>query len=97
MHMMYGYGSFWSMILMIICWSGLISLGIYLITNFINGGNKKSSLQIIKKRLATDEVDETAYLRLKSIIERARKGLFNSIHSFFDVVNYMVCFSTIKC
>ncbi|HLR22932.1 MAG TPA: SHOCT domain-containing protein [Pseudogracilibacillus sp.] len=73
MHMMYGYGSFWSMILMIIFWSGLISLGIYLITNFINGGNKKSSLQIIKKRLANGEIDETEYLRLKSIIERDRK------------------------
>lgn len=73
MHMMNGYGSFWSMILMIIFWVGLISLGIFLITNFINGGNKKTSLQIIKERLAKGEIDETEYERLKSILEQDGK------------------------
>lgn len=73
MHMMHGYGSFWSMILMIVFWVGLISLGIYLITNFINGGKKKTPLQITKERLAKGEIDETEYERLKSIIKQDRK------------------------
>lgn len=73
MHMMHGYGSFWSIILMIIFWAGLISFGIFLITNFINGGKKKTPLQIIKKRLAKGEIDEAEYERLKSIIKQNRK------------------------
>lgn len=73
MHMMHGYGSFWSIILMIIFWAGLISFGIFLITNFINGGKKKTPLQIIKKRLAKSEIDETEYERLKSIIKQNKK------------------------
>lgn len=71
--MMHGYGSFWSMILMIVFWIGLISFGIYLITNFINGGNTKTSIQIIKERLAKGEIDETEYQRLKSIIKHDGK------------------------
>ena len=70
MHMMHGYGSFWSMILMIIIWVGLISFGFFLITNYIHGGNKKTSLRIIKERLAKGEIDETEYGRLKSIINQ---------------------------
>jgi len=73
MHMMHGYGSFWSMILMIIFWVGLISFGIFLITNFINGGNKNTSLNIIQERLAKGEIDETEYERLKSIIKQDGK------------------------
>jgi len=73
MHMMHGYGSFWSMIMMIIFWVGLISLGIFLITNFISGGNKKTSLNIIQERLAKGEIDETEYERLKSIIKQDGK------------------------
>jgi len=73
MHMMHGYGSFWSMIMMVIFWVGLISLGIFLITNFINGGNKKTSLNIIQERLAKGEIDETEYERLKSIIKQDGK------------------------
>lgn len=73
MHMMQGYGSFWSMFLMIIFWIGLISLGIYLITNFINGSNKRTPLQIIKERLAKGEIDESEYERLKSIIKQDGK------------------------
>jgi len=70
MHMMHGYGgSFWSITLMIIFWVGLISLGIYLITNFINDGNKKTPLQITRERLAKGEINETEYERLKSIIK----------------------------
>jgi len=70
MHMMHGYGgSFWSTILMIIFWVGLISLGIYLITNFINDGNKKTPLQITRERLAKGEINEIEYERLKSIIK----------------------------
>ncbi|HLR52664.1 MAG TPA: SHOCT domain-containing protein [Candidatus Avamphibacillus sp.] len=71
--MMQGHGSFWSMFLMIIFWLGLISFGIFLITNFINGGNKKTPLQIIKERLAKGEIDELEYERLKSIIEHDGK------------------------
>lgn len=67
---MHGYGgSFWSTILMIIFWVGLISLGIYLITNFINDGNKKTPLQITRERLAKGEINEIEYERLKSIIK----------------------------
>lgn len=73
MHMMHGYGSFWSMIMMVIFWVGLISLGIFLVTNFINGGNKKTSLNIIQERLAKGEIDETEYERLKSIIKQDGK------------------------
>ena len=73
MHMMHGYGSFWSMIMMIIFWVGLISLGIFLITNFISGGNKKTSINIIQERLAKGEIDETEYERLKSIIKQDGK------------------------
>ncbi len=69
---MHGYGSFWSMILMIIFWVGLISLGIYLITNFISDGNKKTPLQIIKERFAKGEIGKTEYERLKSIIKHDR-------------------------
>lgn len=72
MHMMHGYGSFWSMIMMIFFWVGLISLGIFLITNFINGGNK-NTLNIIQERLAKGEIDETEYERLKSIIKQDGK------------------------
>ncbi|WP_040980893.1 MULTISPECIES: hypothetical protein [Oceanobacillus] len=68
--MMNGYGSFWAMILMILFWIGLISFGIFLITNFINGDKKKTSLQIIKERLAKGEIDELEYERLKSIIKQ---------------------------
>jgi len=74
MHILHGYGSFWSMILMITFWVGLISLGVYLIKNYINGGkNEDTSLQIIKKRLAKGEIDETEYERLKTIIEQDGK------------------------
>ncbi|MFD2132187.1 SHOCT domain-containing protein [Pseudogracilibacillus auburnensis] len=73
MHMMHGYGSFLSMIMMIIFWVGLISFGIFLIKNFINGGNKKTSLQIIQERLAKGEIDETEYERIKSIIKQDRQ------------------------
>lgn len=69
MHMMNGYGSFWPMILMIVFWIGLISFGIYLITGFVNNGNR-NSLKIIKERLAKGEIDETEYERLKSIIKK---------------------------
>jgi len=70
MHMLHGYGgSFWSMILMIIFWVGLISLGIYLITSFINDGIKKTPLQITKERLAKGEINEIEYERIKSIIK----------------------------
>jgi len=74
MHILHGYGSFWSMILMITFWVGLISLGVYLIKNYINDGkNEDTSLQIIKKRLAKGEIDETEYERLKTIIEQDGK------------------------
>lgn len=70
--MMHGYGSVWSMILMIIFWIGLFSLGIYLLLNFINGGNRKTALLIIKERLAKGEIDEMEYERLKSIIKEKK-------------------------
>ena len=68
--MMNGYGSFWAMVLIIIFWIGLISFGIFLITNFINGDKKRTPLQIIKERLAKGEIDELEYKRLKSIIKQ---------------------------
>jgi len=71
--MMHGYGSFWSMIMMLIFWVGLISFGVFLITNFINGGNKKTSLKIIQERLAKGEIDESEYERIKSIIKQDGK------------------------
>lgn len=73
MHMMHGMGSIWSMVFMIIFWVGLISFGIFLITNFINGGNKKTPLEVIQERLAKGEIDEAEYERLKSIIKEDRK------------------------
>ncbi|WP_217587105.1 SHOCT domain-containing protein [Lentibacillus saliphilus] len=70
MYMMHGFGSFWSFIVMILFWVGLIGLGIFLISQFINGGNKKTSLNILKERLAKGEIDEAEYERLKSILKR---------------------------
>lgn len=72
--MMHGYGSFWSMMLMIVFWVGLISLGIYLITNYMSGSRKKETpLQILQKRLANGEIDEAEYNRLKSILKEEKK------------------------
>lgn len=72
--MMNGYGSFWTMILMIIFWIGLISFGIFLITSFINGDKQRTPLQIIKERLAKGEIDELEYERLKSIIKEKKSN-----------------------
>jgi len=55
---------------MIIFWIGLISFGVYLVTNFIKGDKKKTPLQIIKERLAKGEIDELEYERLKSVIKQ---------------------------
>lgn len=72
--MMHGYGSFWSMMLMIVFWVGLISLGVYLITNYMSGSRKKETpLQILQKRLANGEIDEAEYNRLKSILKEEKK------------------------
>ncbi|GAA0316507.1 MULTISPECIES: SHOCT domain-containing protein [Oceanobacillus] len=70
MHMMNGHVAFWPMLLMIIFWIGLISFGVYLVTNFIKGDKKKTPLQIIKERLAKGEIDELEYERLKSVIKQ---------------------------
>lgn len=73
MHMMHGYGSMWPMILMVIFWIGIISFGVYLITNFVQGNSKRTPLQIINKRLAKGEIDASEYERLKSMIEQDEK------------------------
>ncbi|CEI82993.1 hypothetical protein J18TS1_07090 [Oceanobacillus oncorhynchi subsp. incaldanensis] len=74
MHMMNGYGSFWTVILMIIFWIGLISFGIFLIASFIKGDKKRTPLQIIKERLAKGEINELEYERLKSIIKEKKSN-----------------------
>jgi len=38
MYFMHGYGSIWSMMVMIIFWLGLMIIGVFLITNYVNGG-----------------------------------------------------------
>lgn len=73
MHTTHGYGAMWSTPWMLIFWIVLIGLGIYLITNFIHNGKKQTPLQILQKRLAKGEIDETEYERLKAIIERDEK------------------------
>lgn len=81
MHGMYGYGPVW----MIFIWIILIIFGIYLLTKFINGDNKKAksnqtiknntqtSLHILQERLAKGEINEAEYEHLKSIIKRDRE------------------------
>jgi len=69
MHFMHGYGSIWPMAGMIIFWVGLIVIGFFLVSNYVNGGRKKSPQEILKKRLAKGEIDESEYERLKSILE----------------------------
>ena len=69
MHFMHGYGPIWPMIGMIIFWAGLIIIGLFLVSNYVNGGRKKDSFGILKERLAEGEIDETEYERLKSILE----------------------------
>lgn len=72
--MMHGYGSVWSMMFMIVFWIGLISVGIYLITNYMSGSRRKETpLQILKKRLANGEIDEVEYNRLKPILKENKK------------------------
>ncbi|MDM8100593.1 MULTISPECIES: SHOCT domain-containing protein [Oceanobacillus] len=72
--MMNGYGSFWTVILMIIFWIGLISFGIFLIASFIKGDKKRTPLQIIKECLAKGEINELEYERLKSIIKEKKSN-----------------------
>lgn len=69
MHYMHGYGSIWPMIGMIIFLAGLIIIGLFLVSNYVNGRGKKDSLGILKERLAKGEIDESEYERLKSILE----------------------------
>jgi len=78
MHGMYGGGPMWMMIF----WVVLIGIGIFLLTKFINGDEKKikgkqnknnssnTPLLIIQERLARGEIDGTEYERLKTIIRR---------------------------
>jgi len=68
MHMM--HGSCWPIILMIIFWIGLFSLGVFLLSNIVSGANKKTTSQIIKERLTKGEIDEAEYERLESIIKK---------------------------
>lgn len=67
MHMM--NGSFCSMLLMIIFWVGLISLGVFLLTSFIRGGKNKTPLYILNERLAKGEIDKMEYKQLKDMIK----------------------------
>lgn len=67
MHLMYGYGSIWPMICMMIVWLGLIILGCILIRNFIHGGHR--SKRILRERLARGEIDNEEFERLKSILK----------------------------
>lgn len=69
-HFMHGYGSFWPMIVMMIFWTGLIIIGFYLIYNYVNGGRRKQSTEILNERLAKGEIDESEYERLKSIFKK---------------------------
>jgi len=73
MHMMYGYCSIWPMILMIVFWAGLISLGVFLMSRFVNGGNRQTPLQILRERLAKGEINENEYERLKTTIKQNKK------------------------
>ena len=59
MHFMYGYGSIWPIICMIILWLGLIILGCFLIRNFIHGGHRSRK----------GEIDNEEFERLKSILK----------------------------
>ncbi|MFD1040240.1 SHOCT domain-containing protein [Virgibacillus byunsanensis] len=73
MHMMNGYGTFWWM--MVIFWVGLLILGIYLVTSYINGGGRKRTpMQILKERLAKGEISEAEYEQLKSALKRDERS-----------------------
>ncbi|MFA1822192.1 SHOCT domain-containing protein [Virgibacillus oceani] len=69
MNFMHGYGSIWPMVVMVIFWVGLIIIGYYLVSNYVNGGRKRNPQEILKERLATGEIDESEYERLKSILK----------------------------
>lgn len=70
MHFMPGYGSVWPMIIMILFWVGLIVIGSYLVSLYVNGGRKNDSLDILKERLAKDEIDESEFERLKLVLKK---------------------------
>jgi len=72
MPMGHGYGSFWTMAIMIVFWLGLTSLGIILIVNFIRGDRKRSPIDILQERLAKGDISIDDYERLKSRIEQER-------------------------
>lgn len=65
MHFMYGYGSIWPMICMIIAWLGLIFIGVLLIRNFTKG--KPNTYKILKERFAKGEIDKEEFERIKSV------------------------------
>lgn len=68
LRMMNGYGVFWWM--MMLFWIGLFILGIYLVSSYINGGRRRTPIQILKERLAKGEISEAEYEQLKSVLER---------------------------
>ncbi|WP_163970457.1 SHOCT domain-containing protein [Oceanobacillus halotolerans] len=69
MHFMYGHGSIWPMILMVVFWIGLLVIGFYLIAKYVNGDRKQNPEAILKERLAKGEIDEEEYVRLKTILK----------------------------
>lgn len=70
MRYMHGYSSIWPLAGMIIFWAGLMIIGFFLVSNYINGGRKKGPKEILKERLAKGEIDESEYEKLKSILKK---------------------------
>ncbi|MFD1851807.1 MULTISPECIES: SHOCT domain-containing protein [Bacillaceae] len=63
------HGSNLPMLVMMTFWIVLIIIGFYLISNYLKGGEKRDSIDILKERLAKGEIDEAEYQRLKSVLE----------------------------
>lgn len=76
MHMMHSHGTIWPMIIMVVFWMALISIGIMLVVNFMNGSTpkkEKTPLQILQERFAKGEIDASEYERMKNVLKQDYK------------------------
>ncbi|MUK89212.1 SHOCT domain-containing protein [Ornithinibacillus sp. L9] len=71
MHEIFGFGSTWPMVGMLVFWILLIVIGFYLVANFVNGGQTKQTKEdLLKERLARGDIDKEKYEELLKIIKK---------------------------
>lgn len=66
MYMIYGSGFIWIIVVMVIFWMGLISLGVFLVSRFINNETRKTSLQPLRESFVKNKVNKNESERLKT-------------------------------